>query len=452
VTVTGSTSAGPGARPPSRSVIRCRRVVLPEGVRPAAVHISDGVITAVTEFHDVPAGVPLTELPDDRALLPGLVDTHVHINDPGRAEWEGFETATRAAAAGGVLTLVDMPLNSVPATTSVAALAAKRAAAAGRVHPDVDVLYWGGVVPGNVAELEPLWRAGVRGFKCFLAPSGVADFGHVDETELRQALPVLARLGAPLLAHAELPAELDAAAARIGLADPRRHATWVASRPPAAETAAVELLLALCRETGARIHIVHVAAAAVLPLVAAAKAEGLPVTAETCPHYLVFDDAAVPDGATQFKCAPPIRDAANREALWAGLADGTLDMIVSDHSPCPPGMKSPDAGDFMLAWGGIASLQVGLAAVWTEARARGYGLDDVARWMAAAPARLAGLEARRGTIAAGRDARLIAFAPDEAWRVRGAALHHRHPLTPYEGRRLHGRVSPLPAAGPASSY
>ncbi len=422
--------------------LRSRYVVTPEGVTDAVVTIEGGRIASVIptrEFRAGPGGATVEDL-DELWLLPGLVDTHVHVNDPGRADWEGFETATRAAAAGGVTTLVDMPLNSVPATCSPEALAAKLAAAHGRCH--VDVAFWGGVVPGNAARLEPLAAAGVRGFKCFLSPSGVDEFAHVGESNLREAMPVIARLGLPLLAHAESPAELDAAAARPAVrdGDPCAHSTWLASRPPGAECAAIELLLRLCRETGCRVHVVHVSAAEAIPRLAEARREGLPVTAETCPHYLVFDAEGIRARATEFKCAPPIRERANRDRLWQALRAGDLDLVATDHSPCPPDLKLPAEGDFRRAWGGIASLQLSLAATWTEASLRGAALADLARWMSAAPARLAGLAGRKGEIAPGRDADLVAFDPDAMSRVEPATLHHRHKVTPYAGRTLRGRV------------
>ncbi len=421
-------------------IIRGRRVVLPDANAPAAVHVRGGRIVAVGVYADVPTGCQLIDVDDEAVVMPGLVDTHVHINEPGRTEWEGFATATRAAAAGGVTTLVDMPLNSVPATTTRAGLKTKLARAQGQCR--VDVGFWGGVVPGNVAELAPLHAAGVVGFKCFLVPSGVDEFPHVTEADLRVALPELARLGTLLIVHAELQAPIDAAlaAAHQTDADPRRYATFLATRPKAAEDEAVALMIHLCRETGARMHIVHHSSAASLPLLRAAKGEGLPLTAETCPHYLTFAAEDVSDGATEFKCCPPIRERANREELWRALDAGVLDMIVSDHSPCPPEMKRRDAGDFLQAWGGISSLQLRLPVMWTQARARGISLKQLAEWLAAAPARLVGLESRKGALKVGCDADIVVWRPEEPWRVDARMLHHRHKLTPYAGHLLRGVV------------
>jgi len=418
----------------SALVVRSERVVLPDGVRPAAIHVRDGRIVGVGSHGDRPAGVP--EL-DAGALvvLPGLVDTHVHINDPGRADWEGFEHATRAAAAGGITTLVDMPLNSIPSTTSVEGLKAKQRAARGRCH--VDVGFWGGVVPGNADALEPLARGGVLGFKCFLSPSGVDEFGHVTEHDLREALPVLAALGLPLLAHAELPALLEATDAD---ADPRAYDTWLRSRPPAAEHGAIDLLIRLGHEFGARVHIVHLASADALPALRAARAAGAAVTVETCPHYLTFAAEEIPAGATALKCAPPIRSRDHRERLWQALARGDIDMVATDHSPAPASLKCIDEGNFLRAWGGIASLQIALPVVWTGAQKRDLPVERLGRWMAEIPAKLAGLEESKGAIAPGFDADFVIWDPDAQWTVDPMTLHHRHPVTPYAGRRLRGVV------------
>jgi allantoinase len=414
--------------------VRSERVVFPDGVRPASILVQDGRVAAIAAYQERPANVRALDA-GELVVLPGLVDTHVHINDPGRAEWEGFESGTRAAAAGGATTVVDMPLNSIPATTTVDALESKLRAAERRCH--VDVGFWGGVVPGNAGELEPLARRGVLGFKCFLSPSGVDEFEHVTERDLREALPILERLRLPLLVHAELPSLLRDP---DPLGNPRQYRTWLASRPMEAEHAAIDLLIRLAREYGARIHIVHLASAGALASLRAARGAGIPITVETCPHYLSFAADDVADGATSFKCAPPIRERAHRETLWQALADRHIDLVVSDHSPAPPALKRLEDGDFIRAWGGVASVQVALAAVWTGASARGIPLERAMQWMAQAPAELAGLHQTKGAIAVGRDADLVIWDPDAESIVDPATLFHRHPVTPYAGMRLRGRV------------
>jgi allantoinase len=400
--------------------------------------VSGGVIDRVAGYDDA-AGDQLVEA-GDAVVLPGLVDTHVHVDDPGRADWEGFEHATRAAAAGGVTTVVDMPLNSLPPTTTPAGLEAKLAAAAGRCH--VDTGFWGGIVPGNLGELPGLVAAGALGCKAFLVDSGVEEFPRVDLAELEAAMGALREAGAVTLVHAEAPEAVAAATAAVERAgaDRRSYRTWLESRPDRAETEAVAAVAELAGHTGARAHVVHLSSAEALAPLRAASRAGARLSAETCPHYLTLAAEDVPDGATQHKCAPPVRGAANRERLWAALAEGTIATVASDHSPCPADRKRLDDGDFLAAWGGIASLQLALPLVWTAARARGHDLADLARWMCAAPARLAGLDGRKGAIAAGRDADLVIFEPDAAFRVDPANLQHRHPVTPYAGRMLHGVV------------
>jgi allantoinase len=412
-------------------VVAARRAVIGDALVPARVGVAGGRVAVVADWDSSLDATGTVVLDDDTVLLPGLVDTHVHVNEPGRTEWEGFATATAAAAAGGVTTILDMPLNSIPPTVDAAALAVKRAAAQPQIR--VDVGFWGGAIPGNTGDLRALHDAGAYGVKCFLLDSGVPEFPPLDPAHLRAALTELATFDGLLIAHCE-----DEAAIRPAPHD-RAYAAFLASRPPEAETRAVAGLIEAARETGARVHVVHVSAAAVLPLLRAAVAEGVRITAETCPHYLALAAEDVPAGATQFKCCPPVRDAANRDALWAGLADGTLTCVVSDHSPCTPELKRFDSGDFGAAWGGISSLQLSLPVVWTAAAARGVPLVDVVRWMAAGPARLAGL-AGKGTIAAGYDADLVAFAPDEEFTVDVAALRHRNPVSAYAGRRLRGVV------------
>jgi allantoinase len=435
------------ARPPDISgastgspdlIVRGRRVVTPQGERAAAIHIQSGKITAVTAFEDISPGCPIYEA-GDRAIMPGLVDTHVHINEPGRAEWEGFASATRAAAAGGITTLIEMPLNSIPATTSVAAFHEKLEATKGKLS--VDTGFWGGVVPGNTPELRGLWEAGCFGFKCFLVDSGVPEFVRVDESDLRAAVPELAKIGAPLLAHAEVPGPIEGAAKRRGAGrSARSHQTWLESRPRAAENEAIALLLRLEREFGARIHIVHLSSSDAISQIQTAKKAGAALSVETCPHYLTFVSEEIPDDATQFKCAPPIRERENREQLWAALRDATLDLIATDHSPCLPEMKRQESGDFFVAWGGIASLQLSLPAVWTEARKRGFSLAHLVKWLCEGPAKLAGLNGKKGAIAPGCDADLVIWDPEATFPVDPAKLHHRHKVTPYAGRQLLGIV------------
>ena len=415
-------------------IIRSTRVLLPSGIQPAEIEITGAQITAVRPLPAAGFQGPAPEV----LVMPGIVDTHVHVNEPGRTEWEGFETATAAAAAGGITTIVDMPLNSAPATTTLRALEAKKRAAPTN---GIEVLFWGGVVPGNFGELDALASAGVRGFKCFLAPSGVDDFPAVEPADLRRALPILARRRVPLLAHAEWPAALRTVPLS---ADPRAYATWEASRPPEAEVEAIARLIALAQEFDARVHVVHLATDAALPLLRAARAGGVPVTVETCPHYLTFAAEDVDDGATFFKCAPPIRGRGTREALWRALVDGDIDLVATDHSPCPPSMKE---GNFLQAWGGIASLELSLPAVWSGASARGIGVERLAEWLCAAPARLAGIDARKGSIEPGKDADLVIWEPEAEFVVDESRLRQRHKRTPYAGRRLRGRVIATYARG-----
>jgi allantoinase len=412
-------------------------VVTPEGVRPAAILVEGEKIQAVVSPDQIPKTFETFDF-GDAAILPGLVDSHVHINDPGRAEWEGFDTATRAAAAGGCTLLVDMPLNCLPATTTVAALDAKRAAAQGRCR--VDWAAWGGVVQDNQGEIEALAAAGVPGFKCFLIHPGIDGFTMVTEQQLRAALPGVARTGLPLLVHAELPGPIDAATEKLNDADWRRYSTYLQSRPEEAELAAIRLLLSLCREYKFRLHIVHLSASAGLQELKTARSQGLAVSVETCPHYLHLTSETIKDGATVCKCAPPIRSRDNCERLWQGLRDGVIDMVVTDHSPCPPGMKRLDEGNFRTAWGGISSLSVALSLMWTEASNRGFTLLDIARWMVAAPARLVGCEMPKGRIAAGFDADFVVFDPEREFVVTEERLHYRHPLSPYMGEKLRGVV------------
>ena len=410
--------------------IKSSRVVVDGEIRPATVRYEKGVVT------DVTAG-PSDHDYGDHVIMAGLVDSHVHVNEPGRTDWEGFATATRAAAAGGATTIVDMPLNSVPPTVSIQALAAKRYAAQG--HLSVDVAFWGGFIPGSKPHIVALAEEGVCGFKSFLVDSGVPEFPPVSVVELRDAMKTMAKLGVPALIHAE-----EHSAFEEYTGDARSYGSYLASRPAESESRAVEVVAELSEQTGVAAHVLHVSSGDAVGVLDRGPET---LTGETCPHYLTFSSSEIPDGATQFKCAPPIREASHREALWEGLRRGSLAMVVSDHSPAPAELKELDSGSFESAWGGIASLQIRLPATWTEATERGFGLGDLAGWLSVAPARLAGLDDRKGSIALGKDADFVVWDPDGATEVRGSALEHRHSITPYEGMSLRGRVLATILAG-----
>ena len=414
----------------SSVAFRGNRVFLDGVFRPATVMVENGIITAV-DGH-LPVGVPVVEVPPQAVLLPGLVDTHVHINEPGRTAWEGFATATAAAAAAGATTVLDMPLNSIPPTISPAALTTKRAATAGKLA--VDVGFWGGVVPENVGSLAPLIGAGVFGVKAFLSPSGVAEFGHLDPASFRSALAEVAVLDSRCIVHAE-DADLLLPHGALG----QHYTDFLRTRPAASEASAIGRVIAGVEATGARTHIVHLADAGSLELVRAARAAGLPLTTETCPHYLTLTADDVPDGAPEFKCCPPIRDRANQDGLWAGVLDGTIDAVVSDHSPSTVELKHQAGGDFGLSWGGIAGLQTGLSATWTQARARGISLEQLLPLFTTGPAGIAGLD-HLGRIVPGAPAHLVVFRPEQSWTVDAARLQHRNPISPWHGRRLLGAV------------
>jgi allantoinase len=414
-------------------VFRARRVVTAEGEVPRSVGVDGGRIVAVEAFDAPMSADRVIELGGDVVLMPGLVDTHVHINDPGRTEWEGFESATRAAAAGGVTTVVDMPLNSLPPTVDVAALDVKRKTAEGKVH--VDVGFWGGAIPGNLADLRPLHEAGVFGFKSFLLHSGVDEFPPLSPQELEDAMRELKSFGAMIIVHAEDSDAIEQAPEAHG----EHYTDFLDSRPRVAENLAIARVISLARRTGVRAHVLHLSSSDALRMIADAKRDGVALSVETCPHYLTFTAEEIADGATQFKCCPPIREAENRDRLWRGLAEGVIDFVVSDHSPCTPELKRFDIGDFGEAWGGIASLQLGLPAIWTQARQRGFALTDVVRWMAERPAAQVGLS-RKGHIAPGFDADFCVFAPEESFVVDVAKLHHRNPVSAYNGRQLDGVV------------
>lgn len=419
--------------PSSEFIISSRNVVTLNGLRPAALYIKNGTISGVMSLDQIPSGITAEDF-GDLVIMPGLVDTHVHINEPGRTEWEGFATATKAAAAGGITTLVDMPLNSTPVTTTLDAFRKKTSAAKGTIW--VDCGFYGGVIPGNNNDLQLLLEAGVLGMKAFLVHSGIDDFPNVTEADLRVTMPLIARSGLPLLVHCELSDNNS----KFEIRSPQSYQGYLSSRPRAWEQNAIELMINLCKEFNCKIHIVHVSSSGAIPALRDARNAGLPVTTETCPHYLYFSAEEIPDGDTRFKCAPPIREQENRVKLWSALNEGVIDFIVSDHSPSLPALKCLDTGDFRKAWGGISSLQFGLSIIWTEARQRGHSIADIARWMCQRPAEFIGMNGRKGAIAPGYDADLVVWNPEEKFVVTPSLIHHRHKITPYEGRTLYGNV------------
>jgi allantoinase len=413
--------------------IQARRVLVDGAFVPATVTIEHGTIAAIGPYDEVPEGMILRPA-DSAYVVPGIVDTHVHINEPGRTTWEGFHSATEAAALGGATTLIDMPLNSIPPTTTTEHLAIKRRAAAGQLM--VDTGFWGGAVPGNIADLEPLWDAGVFGFKCFLADSGVAEFPPLDPEQFGLALAEIARFDGLMIVHAEDARVL----AEAPSAPTRSYRDFVRSRPDEAETAAIRQVLDGARATGARVHILHLSSARALDLIAAAKDEGLRVTVETCPHYLSFSAETIPDAAPQFKCCPPIRDGGNREALWQALREGIIDCIVSDHSPATAEEKNRGGGDLQQAWGGVSGLQVGFSVLAQEARRRAIALADLSRWMSRNTADLVGLD-RKGRIEVGADADFAVYDTNAEFRIEATRLAHRNPISAYDGIRYGGRVT-----------
>lgn len=414
-------------------VIRGQRVLTSAGISPREVGVRGGRIVAMQPLGNNLSGDEVIDLADDETLIPGLVDTHVHVNEPGRTEWEGFASATKAAAAGGVTTIVDMPLNSIPPTVDVEALNIKRDVARDQVH--VDVGFWGGAIPGNTESLRALHDAGVFGFKCFLLHSGVDEFPPLDADEMEKDMRELASFDSVMIVHAEDSRAIDRAPSPEG----DDYGKFLASRPRGAENLAIAEVIERARWTGARAHILHLSSSDALAMIRSAKHDGLKLTVETCPHYLTLTAEEIPLGATQFKCCPPIREAGNRELLWEGLEDGTIDFIVSDHSPSTLDLKDLENGDFAVAWGGVASLQLGLSLIWTEARQRGLTLETVVSWMSERPAQFAGLTGK-GRIAPGYDADFSIFAADDAYVVDVTKLHHKNPLTPYHGKPLAGVV------------
>ncbi|MBI3006359.1 MAG: allantoinase AllB [Ignavibacteriales bacterium] len=418
-----------------QTCLRSKRVITPQGVRPAIVVFEGEKIVEVSDFNAIPRGSALEDV-GDLVISPGLVDSHVHINEPGRTEWEGFESATKAAAAGGITTLVDMPLNSSPVTTTVNAFKKKLASAEGKLY--VDCGFYGGLIPGNTDDLKPLIDAGVLGVKAFLVHSGIDEFPNATEEELCAGMPIIAKSGLPLLVHCELQSHSNNPI--IPQSKSRNYADYISSRPRQWEHDAIDLMIRLCREFSCRTHVVHLSSADAVSMLVKARKSGHPLTIETCPHYLVFSAEEIHDGDTRFKCAPPIRENENRVRLWQALKDGTIDFIVSDHSPSPPEFKLLKEGDFQKAWGGIASLQFGLPAVWTEAKKFGFRVEDVSRWMSSQPTKFLSLDDKKGSISPGHDADFVVWNPEESFTVEPSVTFHRHKVTPYEGKILFGKV------------
>lgn len=411
--------------------IKSERVITPEGIQKAVIIVKNGLITDI--LPDLPAdNIPVVSL-GDNVIMPGIIDPHVHINEPGRTDWEGFDTATKAALAGGITMLVDMPLNSSPVTTTANAFDEKLAAAKEKLHTNCG--FWGGIVPGNENEIEPLIKKGVLGFKAFLAHSGIDDFPNVYEPDLRKAMPIIAKHNLPLLVHCEWQ-DSD----QFSTKDPRSYTNYLSSRPARWEFIAIELMIQLCRKYNCRTHIVHLSAADSIEQISEAKHEGIPLTVETAQHYLYFAAEQIKDGQTQFKCAPPIRDSDNNEELWRSLKNGIIDFVATDHSPAPPDMKELNSGDFMKAWGGISSIQFALPALWTAARKHDCSLNDIAKWLCEKPAALAGQQDHKGKIAIGYDADFVVWNPDKKFTVTEEIIHHKHKITPYLNEELYGVV------------
>lgn len=414
-------------------VLRGEQILTTAGISAREVGVRDGKIVAIEPLGNNLSADRVIELAADEVLLPGLVDTHVHVNEPGRTEWEGFESATKAAAAGGVTTIVDMPLNSIPPTVNLEALQIKREAASSKAY--VNIGFWGGAIPGNKKDLRDLHDAGVFGFKCFLLHSGVDEFPSLSVEEMEEDMIELKSFDSLMIVHAEDSQAVD----RAPDAEGDQYERFLKSRPRGAENVAIAQVIERARWTGARAHVLHLSSSDALAMIKTAKSDGVKITVETCPHYLTLLAEEIPNGATSFKCCPPIREASNRELLWKGLEEGIIDCIVSDHSPSTIDLKDVENGDFGVAWGGVASLQLGLPLIWSEAKQRGISLEQVVSWMSTKPAELAGLK-NKGSISLGNDADFAVFAPEDAFVVDVHKLHHKNPISPYQGKTLAGVV------------
>lgn len=414
-------------------VLRGEQILTTAGISAREVGVRDGKIVAIEPLGNNLSADRVIELAADEVLLPGLVDTHVHVNEPGRTEWEGFESATKAAAAGGVTTIVDMPLNSIPPTVNLEALQIKREAASSKAY--VNIGFWGGAIPGNKKDLRDLHDAGVFGFKCFLLHSGVDEFPSLSVEEMEEDMIELKSFDSMMIVHAEDSQAVD----RAPDAEGDQYERFLKSRPRGAENVAIAQVIERARWTGARAHVLHLSSSDALAMIKTAKSDGVKITVETCPHYLTLLAEEIPNGATSFKCCPPIREASNRELLWKGLEEGIIDCIVSDHSPSTIDLKDVENGDFGVAWGGVASLQLGLPLIWSEAKQRGISLEQVVSWMSTKPSELAGLK-NKGAISLGNDADFAVFAPEDAFVVDVHKLHHKNPISPYQGKTLAGVV------------
>lgn len=422
----------------TKTAFRGSRVVLEGSVEKACIVVENGKIVEIltgdsVDDINIEDYCKVIDAGDD-VIMPGVVDSHVHVNEPGRTMWEGYWTATSAAAVGGTTTIVDMPLNCIPSTTSLSALETKLKYAQHKCF--VDVGFWGGIVPNNQDELVPMLNAGVLGFKCFLIHSGVDDFPAVTRSDLEAAMEILKDTDAVVLFHAEM----DCSCGSVSTGEPKAYKTFLESRPEIMEIEAIKLVCEMCLKYRVRCHIVHLSSASALPLIVEAKRMGAPLTVETCHHYLSLDAETIPEGATEFKCCPPIRSKTNQELLWEGLRQGEIDMVVSDHSPCTPDLKDKETGDFTTAWGGIASVQFGLSLFWTSCQRYGFSLNDVVRLLCSNTAQLAGLGDRKGAIKIGYDADFVIWDPYSSFQITEGMVRHKNKLTPYCGRKFQGVV------------
>ncbi len=413
-------------------IIKSERVVFPDGIKKASIIICNGIITDIVDYSDNEVDMDIIDV-GKNLILPGFIDPHVHINEPGRTEWEGFETATKAALSGGVTTLVDMPLNSSPVTTSVKSFDEKMVAANKNLH--VNIGFWGGIVPGNLNDIEGLIKRGVLGFKAFLTHSGIDEFPNVTESDLRKAMPVIAKYDLPLLVHCELTDNI-----MRGNGNDYSYQNYLAGRPKKWEDDAVAMMIKLAAEFNCKVHIVHLSSADSIRQIIDAKKKGIPVTVETGQHYLFFNAEDIGDRQTQFKCAPPIREKENNDQLWKALKEGIIDFVATDHSPATPDLKEIESGNFTKAWGGIASLQFAFPVLWTAAKSRNCTFSDIVKWICENPAKLIGKQNNKGKIEKGFDADINIIDDEKSFTVTENMIQHRHKITPYLNHSLYGVV------------